>query len=106
MISKRRRAQNRASQAAFRGRQQQKTKELNEKLTQLEQKHQDLSQSYESLHLEYSIVKQELETLQRTNSNHESMSLWRTTYHWAGESQMETSDLFLIDSGEVYYDQP
>jgi metal-responsive CopG/Arc/MetJ family transcriptional regulator len=79
MINKRRRAQNRASQATFRVRQQQKTKDLEEKLAQLEQKHRDLSQSYESLQLEHSIAKQGLETLQR------SMSFATTAYHWVEE---------------------
>lgn len=77
-------------------------KELEEKLTQLEQRHQDLSQSYESLQLEHSIVKQELETLQRSNSNHESTSLATTAYRWVGECQIETSDLYLIGSEEFY----
>lgn len=57
MINKRRRAQNRASQAVFRERQQQKVKGLTQKLTQREQNLIDLSQSYESLCLQYSIAK-------------------------------------------------
>lgn len=103
MINKRRRAQNRASQAAFRARQQQRTKELEEKLTQLEKEHEDLSQSYESLQLQHSITKQELETLQRSNSNQYGMPLASTASHWATEFKVETSDPHLIDSAEFYY---
>lgn len=105
IINKRRRAQNRASQAAFRARRQQQTQDLEEKLTQLEQKLQDLSQSYESLQLQHSVVKRELETLQRRNSNHEGTSLATTAYHWEGDSKIETSHLYLIDSGEFYFCQ-
>lgn len=80
MIIKRRRAQNRASQAAFRARQLQRTKNLEEYLAELEQKHQDLNQSYESLQLEHSTVKQELEALQTSNINHKSISFMTSTY--------------------------
>jgi AP-1-like transcription factor len=102
MINKRRRSQNRASQAAYRARQQQRMKDLEDKLTQLEQKHQDLSQSYESLQLEHSIAKQELETLQRSTSNHESTLLATTAYHWVEGCQIETSDPYVVGSGEFY----
>ena len=61
-LSQRRRAQNRASQRAFRARKEKRMKETEEKLTDLQGQHNKLMQSYERLLIEYSAMKQELET--------------------------------------------
>jgi len=73
-ILSRRRAQNRASQQAYRKRQEKHRKGLEEALTELQALHSDLNQSYENLQLEYSAGKQELENLRRGNCKHESVS--------------------------------
>jgi hypothetical protein len=106
MIDKRRRAQNRASQAAFRKRQQQRMKDLERNLSELEQKHHVLSRSYESLQLECSIVKQELETFHGTNNDRKSTSPGRTLYGGIERPQMKTLNLFLLDSEELNYGAP
>jgi hypothetical protein len=64
---KRRRAQNRASQQAFRDRKRKYIKELEDKLTELEGLYSDLTQIYNTLQLEYSNTKMELEVLWRVN---------------------------------------
>jgi AP-1-like factor len=66
IIHQRRRAQNRASQRAFRDRKEKRMKEINEKLAELQGEHSDLTRSYETLQAEYAMVKQELEALRRT----------------------------------------
>jgi hypothetical protein len=67
---KRRRAQNRLSQRAFRHRKEERQKELEEKLSELQQVHIELIQSYEILQQEYLQMKREVETLQREISKH------------------------------------
>ncbi|KFY55697.1 hypothetical protein V496_06919 [Pseudogymnoascus sp. VKM F-4515 (FW-2607)] len=62
-IHSRRRAQNRASQRAFRNRKEKHVKEVEARLQELEGKYRDLSESYESLQTEYVVAKQELEKL-------------------------------------------
>ncbi|OBT85175.1 hypothetical protein VE02_05664 [Pseudogymnoascus sp. 03VT05] len=59
----RRRAQNRASQRAFRNRKDKHVKEVEARLQELEGKYRDLSDSYESLQTEYVVAKQELKKL-------------------------------------------
>lgn len=103
IIKKRRRAQNRASQAAFRARQRRKAKDLEEQLTQLEQKHKDLNLAYESLRLEHSTVKQELEKLQRINSDQGNKFDRMTSYSWARESPVENSNQLIVDLADIYY---
>lgn len=71
----RRRAQNRASQRAFRNRKEKHVKEVEARLQELEGKYRDLSESYESLQTEYVVAKQELEKLtaeERSRSQSES----------------------------------
>ncbi|KFY74351.1 hypothetical protein V499_05613 [Pseudogymnoascus sp. VKM F-103] len=62
-VHSRRRAQNRASQRAFRNRKEKHVKEVEARLQELEGKYRDLSESYESLQTEYVLAKQELEKL-------------------------------------------
>jgi AP-1-like factor len=64
----RRRAQNRASQRAFRDRKEKHMRELEQRLGELEGRHSDLSRSYESLQLEYSSAKTEVERLRKENA--------------------------------------
>ncbi|KAH9203997.1 hypothetical protein DL95DRAFT_418604 [Leptodontidium sp. 2 PMI_412] len=80
-ISSRRRAQNRASQRAFRARKEKLVKELERKLEELEGRHNYLSLSYESLQLEYSTMKQELDKTREENEILKTASLlpWRAT---------------------------
>jgi hypothetical protein len=106
MIDKRRRAQNRASQAAFRKRKQQRMKDLERNLSELEQKHHVLSRSYESLQLECSIAKQELESFHGIYNDCKSTTPGRTLYGEIGKPQMQTSNLFLLDSEELNYGAP
>jgi len=67
-VQARRRAQNRASQNAFRARKRKQTTELEKKLDELKTLYTDLVQSYNTLQHEYSSVKRELEILQVLNS--------------------------------------
>ncbi|KFY23301.1 hypothetical protein V493_05934 [Pseudogymnoascus sp. VKM F-4281 (FW-2241)] len=74
-IHSRRRAQNRASQRAFRNRKEKHVKEVEARLQELEGKYRDLSESYESLQTEYVVAKQELGKLtaeERSQSQSES----------------------------------
>ncbi|ESZ91113.1 hypothetical protein SBOR_8513 [Sclerotinia borealis F-4128] len=70
-VHSRRRAQNRASQRAFRDRKEKHMRELEQRLDELEGRHDNLSRSYESLQVEYSGVKQELDRLRKEKSNPE-----------------------------------
>jgi predicted nuclease with TOPRIM domain len=54
--------------------------ELKERLTELQGKYNHLNELYESLQLKYSTVEQELETLRRGNSKHESVSSTTRSY--------------------------
>ncbi|KFY45539.1 hypothetical protein V495_02933 [Pseudogymnoascus sp. VKM F-4514 (FW-929)] len=62
-VLSRRRAQNRASQRAFRNRKEKHVNEVEARLQELEGKYQELLRSYESLQTEYVIAKQQLEML-------------------------------------------
>ncbi|KAI9842909.1 MAG: hypothetical protein M1837_006741 [Sclerophora amabilis] len=68
-IHSRRRAQNRASQRAFRDRKEKHVKDLENRLRELEDKHQTLEQSYTDLHAEHSRLQRQMEKL-----NSESVS--------------------------------
>jgi AP-1-like factor len=68
MLNKRRRAQNRASQQAFRDRTKKRIRALEEKLAGLQGQHDALTNSYKSLQLDYSTTKQELEDFRRGKS--------------------------------------
>lgn len=108
--SHRRRAQNRASQRAFRDRKEKHVKQLEDKLRDLENKNKDLSQSYESLQLEYTNVKQELERLSEENQSLRSTP----TAHFAVPAnerqfyppQYKDSNPPLFDESMFSYEQP
>jgi AP-1-like factor len=75
MKHQRRRAQNRASQRAFRHRKDKRMKEIGEQLADLQERHNELTQSYDTLQLEYSAIKEEMETFRR---KYESSSISRS----------------------------
>ncbi|KIN09119.1 hypothetical protein OIDMADRAFT_111681 [Oidiodendron maius Zn] len=68
-VHSRRRAQNRASQRAFRERKEKLRKEMEDKLIDLQGRHSELARSYMTLEFEYSVVKQELETIRSKYEN-------------------------------------
>jgi len=108
-VHSRRRAQNRASQRAFRDRKEKHMRELEQRLGELEGRHNDLSRSYESLQLEYSSVKQELDRLRRDGGRVESTSSGTSRdYHsshreWE-ESKVEILDPLLFDVSAFCFD--
>jgi hypothetical protein len=66
---KRRRAQNRAAQQAFRERKKVQMRELEERLAEIQKQYDVLADSYKSLQLEHTIVTQHLETFRRGHKN-------------------------------------
>jgi len=108
-VHSRRRAQNRASQRAFRDRKEKHMRELEQRLAELEGRHSDLSRSYESLQVEYSSVKSELERIRRDGSRVESTSSGTSRdYHsnhreWE-ESKVEILDPLLFDVSAFCFD--
>jgi len=68
-VHSRRRAQNRASQRAFRDRKEKHVKELEHRLQDLEEKHSDLSQSHETLQHEYNSTKKQLSIVLQENES-------------------------------------
>ncbi|KAG9243906.1 putative AP-1-like transcription factor [Calycina marina] len=106
-ISQRRRAQNRASQRAFRDRKEKHMRELEQRLNELEGRHTDLSYSYKLLQHEYSSVKQELDRLRKgeadqfpaSNANNYSSSRGRDS------SKVEILDPLLFDVSAFCFDE-
>lgn len=113
-VHSRRRAQNRASQRAFRDRKEKHMRDLEQRLGELEGRHSDLSRSYESLQLEYSSVKAELDRLRKENARLEGAASNTTReYHsnhghthreW-DESKVEILDPLLFDVSAFCFDQ-
>ncbi|KAH6682607.1 putative AP-1-like transcription factor [Halenospora varia] len=101
-VHSRRRAQNRASQRAFRDRKEKHMKELEERLSELESRHTNLSQSYESLQLEYSSVKQELD---RMKNNRQEGNSSRNFQSNSTEEHSEILDPLLFDVSAFCFDQ-
>jgi len=122
-VHSRRRAQNRASQRAFRDRKEKHMRELEQRLGELEGRHTDLSRSYDSLQVEYSSVKSELDRLRKENARLEGTSSNTTTReyqtnHGQGhgqshghshrewdESKVEILDPLLFDVSAFCFDQ-
>ncbi|KAI9678032.1 MAG: hypothetical protein M1817_005976 [Caeruleum heppii] len=71
-IHSRRRAQNRASQRAFRDRKEKHVKDLEHRLAELEDKNGNLEQAYADLSAEHSKLRQKLESPQRPRLNGET----------------------------------
>ena len=104
-VPQRRRAQNRASQRAFRDRKEKHMRELEQRLAELEGRHTDLSRSYESLQTEYSSVKQELDYLKNDNTRLESSSRNHHSLKEAEDSRPEILDPLLFDVSAFCFDQ-
>jgi len=68
-VHSRRRAQNRASQRAFRDRKEKHVKELEHRLQDLEEKHSNLSQSHATLQHEYESAKKQLARVLQENES-------------------------------------
>jgi len=108
-VHSRRRAQNRASQRAFRDRKEKHMRELEQRLSELEGRHTDLTRSYESLQVEYSSVKQELDKLRKDKDGLETSPLSSKSYQpntqiW-DPSKEEIMDPLLFDVSAFCYDQ-
>jgi hypothetical protein len=77
-------------------------------LTGLQGQHSALAQLYESLQLAYSSVKEELETIQRRNSNQEDEPPGMRSHHISAkeweESHMEMSNPLLFNVSLLYSD--
>jgi len=107
-VHSRRRAQNRASQRAFRDRKEKHMRELEERLKELEGRHSDLTQSYESLQLEYSSVKHELDKLRKDRNREDAIaqsarSSHSSQRHW--DEKVEILDPLLFDVSAFCFDQ-
>lgn len=102
-VHSRRRAQNRASQRAFRDRKEKHMRELEQQIVELEGRHNDLSRSYESLQVEYTNVKEELDRLRKDNAKLKGSS---RTYHGKDheESTSEILDPLLFDASAFFFD--
>ncbi|CZS98493.1 related to AP-1-like transcription factor [Rhynchosporium agropyri] len=103
-VHSRRRAQNRASQRAFRDRKEKHMRELEQRLGELEGRHSDLSRSYESLQLEYASVQQELDKIRKQNSRPEVSTRDYQSREWE-ESKAEILDPLLFDVSAFCFDQ-
>ncbi|KAL3422491.1 bZIP transcription factor [Phlyctema vagabunda] len=106
-VHSRRRAQNRASQRAFRDRKEKHMRELELKLNELQGRHDDLTRSYESLQSEYSNVKTELDRLRKDNTHEEPSSSQEESQIdnvW-DSSRDEMLDPMLFDVSAFCYDQ-
>jgi len=106
-VHSRRRAQNRASQRAFRDRKEKHMRELEQRLDELEGRHTDLSQSYESLQSEYTSVKEELEKLRKENARLEGSNSSRHNHSkdWEDSSKGKILDPLLFDVSAFCFDQ-
>jgi len=104
-VHSRRRAQNRASQRAFRDRKEKHMRELEQRLGELEGRHSDLSRSYESLQLEYTSVKQELDKLRKDGNRSEGVASRNYQSREWEESKGEILDPLLFDVSAFCFDQ-
>ncbi|KAI9055763.1 hypothetical protein LZ554_000704 [Drepanopeziza brunnea f. sp. 'monogermtubi'] len=110
-VHSRRRAQNRASQRAFRDRKEKHMRELEQRLGELEGRHSDLARSYASLQLEYANVKQELDMMRQDggggggSSGHGSCSN-QPSRKWDEEEEAQAEMLDpLFDVSAFCFDQ-
>ncbi|TGO17246.1 hypothetical protein BTUL_0019g00360 [Botrytis tulipae] len=110
-VHSRRRAQNRASQRAFRDRKEKHMRELEQRLEELEGRHSELSRSYESLQVEYSGVKSELDRMRKGKTDPErSVSCLPKDFEQSNlrgwdESKVESMDPLLFDVSAFCFDQ-
>ncbi|KAK2625743.1 hypothetical protein QTJ16_005055 [Diplocarpon rosae] len=103
-VHSRRRAQNRASQRAFRDRKEKNMRELEHRLGELEGRHSDLLRSYESLQIEYTSVKQELDKMCKDNGRLERPVRICQSREW-GDSRAEIIDPLLFDVSDFCFDR-
>ncbi|PQE25513.1 bZIP transcription factor protein [Rutstroemia sp. NJR-2017a BBW] len=108
-VHSRRRAQNRASQRAFRDRKEKHMRDLEQRLGELEGRHNDLSRSYESLQVEYSSVKQELDRLRKekldASAANSPESVGNSDQKVWNESGVDGLDPLLFDVSAYCYEQ-
>jgi len=103
-VHSRRRAQNRASQRAFRDRKEKHMRELEQQLGELEGRHNDLSQSFDSLQVEYTSVKHQLEGLREENARLQGSSRSYQAKEYE-ESNGEILDPLLFDVSAFCFEQ-
>jgi len=102
-VHSRRRAQNRASQRAFRDRKEKHMRELEQRLGEVEGRHTDLSRCYETLQVEYSSVKSELDRLRKENARlqgtHPASNITREYHssHGHGQREWDESKVGILD---------
>jgi len=99
----RRRAQNRASQRAFRERKEKNLKKLEQQLDELEGQYKDLNISYESLQLENLRVKEEVSDLRKVNRSLEASSVTLPSYDLEGDgSNIDILEPFFFDTPSFF----
>jgi len=101
----RRRAQNRASQRAFRDRKEKHMRELEQRLGELEGRHSDLTRSYESLQQEYMTIKGELERLRNESKEQDTIERSATPSAQNYQSSHSFNDPLLFDVSAFCFDQ-
>jgi len=104
-VHSRRRAQNRASQRAFRDRKEKHMRELEQRLAELEGRHSDTLRSYEALQHEYSSVKQELDRLRKDRGESSGSRDYHSQHRDWDESKVEILDPLLFDVSAFCFDQ-
>ncbi|KAH8811707.1 putative AP-1-like transcription factor [Xylogone sp. PMI_703] len=100
-VHSRRRAQNRASQRAFRDRKEKHMRELEARLTELEGRHSELTASYDSLQVEYATAKEELDRLRKENDALTGLSGSPKEY----QERVDGVDPLLFDVSAYCYDE-
>ncbi|RFU29143.1 hypothetical protein B7463_g7193, partial [Scytalidium lignicola] len=100
-VHSRRRAQNRASQRAFRDRKEKHMRELEARLNDLEGRHSELAASYDSLQVEYAHAKEELDRLRKENESLNGMASNSKEY----PERMEDVDPLLFDVSAFCFEE-
>ncbi|KAH8592669.1 hypothetical protein B0O99DRAFT_743555 [Bisporella sp. PMI_857] len=95
-VPSRRRAQNRASQQAFRDRKAKHMRDLEQRLSELENRHNDLTRSYESLQVELSNAKSELDWPRKENVSLRCSST-TSTMRYNLNCELEESNADILD---------
>jgi len=104
-VHSRRRAQNRASQRAFRDRKEKHMRELEQRLGELEGRHNDLTRSYESLQQEYMTVKGELDRLRNESKEQDTVERSATPSAQTYQPSHSFNDPLLFDVSAFCFDQ-
>ncbi|KAK9421542.1 hypothetical protein SUNI508_05777 [Seiridium unicorne] len=103
-VLSRRRAQNRASQRAYRERKDQRIKDLEDLLTEAQQRNDVLNQAYSTLQSEYLKLKTEQDIVTATQYHHPPGLNFDPTIGTTSGVQVDgvDLDLYLCDDGVVY----